>query len=77
MTHLKKNRSNRNKSDGGRSPLCWFRAHLSQISEGFWFCLSFILFILLGPFSAIVVLIGLGSLAGEDKRQSMVEPARL
>ncbi|WP_028317423.1 hypothetical protein [Desulfobulbus elongatus] len=64
-------------NDGGRFRLSWVRAHLSQITEFFWFCLSFILFLLMGPFSAVVVLIGLGSLASEEKRERMREPARL
>ena len=55
----------------------WIRAHLAQISEFLWFCLTFILFVLLGPFSAIVALIGLGSLASEENRERMVEPAKL
>jgi hypothetical protein len=31
----------------------------------------------MGPFSAVVVLIGLGSLASEENRAKMIEPARL
>lgn len=67
----------RQPSDGGHSLAMWFRAHLPQISEWFWFGLSFLLFILLGPFSAVVALIALGSLASEEQRERMVEPARL
>jgi len=37
-----------------------------QISEWFWFCLSFILFIVLGPFSAPVALIVLARLGLEE-----------
>lgn len=55
----------------------WVRSHLTHIAETFWFCLSFILFLILGPFSAIIVLIGLGSLASEENRERMTEPARL
>jgi len=64
-------------NDGGHSLTAWVRAHLTNITESFWFCLSFILFLLMGPFSAIVVLIGLGSLASEENRERMSEPARL
>lgn len=64
-------------NDGGRSLPTRIRAHLTNITESFWFCLSFILFLLMGPFSAIVVLIGLGSLASEENRERMSEPARL
>ena len=59
------------------SPVRWVHAHLPQIIESFWFCLTFFLFLLMGPFSAIVVLIGLGSLASEKNREQMTEPAHL
>lgn len=62
---------------GGQIRFSWVREHLAQISEAFWFCLSFLLFLIMGPFSAVVVLIGLGSLASEEKRERMQEPARL
>lgn len=39
---------------------------LGQISEWFWFCLSFMLFIVLGPFSAPVALIVLVRLGMEE-----------
>jgi hypothetical protein len=55
----------------------WIKAHLAQIAGSFRFCLNFIVFLLLGPFSAIVVLIALASLASEEKRERMREPARL
>lgn len=64
-------------NDGGHSLPTRRWAHLTNITESFWFCLSFILFLLMGPFSAIVVLIGLGSLASEENRDRMSEPARL
>lgn len=64
-------------SDGGHFLATWIRAHLAQITESLWFCLTFVLFVLLGPFSAIVALIGLGSLASEENRDRMVEPAKL
>jgi len=63
--------------DGGHSRITWVRTHWARITESFWFCLSFVLFLLMGPFSAIVVLIGLGSLASEENRERMKEPARL
>lgn len=64
-------------NDGGHSLATWIRAHLSQIAESFWFCLTFVLFLLMGPFSAVAVLIGLGSLASEENRERMTEPAQL
>lgn len=48
-----------------------------QFIEIFWFCLTLFLFVLMGPFSAIAVLIGLGSLASEKNREQMIEPAHL
>ena len=49
-------------------------ARISTLSEVFWFCLSFFLFLLMGPFSVFAVLIGLFSLTGEAQRDRMVEP---
>jgi hypothetical protein len=65
------------RKNGGSFLGRWVRLHLSHIAETFWFCLSFILFLVLGPFSAIIVLIGVGSLASEENRERMTEPARL
>ncbi|MBV5317382.1 MAG: hypothetical protein JZU50_06205 [Desulfobulbaceae bacterium] len=63
--------------DGGHFQATWIRVHLAQILESFWFCLTFVLFLLLGPFSAIAVLIGLGSLGNAENRERMTEPASL
>lgn len=41
-------------------------ALIEQVSEWFWFCLSFLLFIVLGPFSAPVVLLVLVKLGLEE-----------
>ncbi len=48
---------------------------LSRLSEYIWFCLSFLLFIIMGPFSAVAVVIALFSLAGKENQGKMVEPA--
>jgi len=77
MNILPQSKANPSRDDGGHSPVQWVRVHLTQIIESFWFCLTFLLFLLLGPFSAIAVLIGLGSLASEESRARMSEPARL
>jgi len=77
MNIISHSQVNTSGNDGGHSLVAWVRAHLAQITESFWFCLSFVLFLLMGPFSAIVVLIGLGSLASEENREQMREPARL
>jgi hypothetical protein len=39
---------------------------VEQLSESFWFLLSFILFVVLGPFSAPIALIALFKLGLED-----------
>lgn len=77
MKNLLHYQANQSGNDGGRSLVIWVRAHLTQFVETFWFCLTFVLFLALGPFSAIAVLFGLGSLAKEENRERMTEPARL
>mgnify|MGYP001025985992 CR=1 FL=1 len=57
------------------SPLARILAQVSRLSEPFWLCLSFGLFLIMGPFSIIAVLYGVWSLASEENRQKMVEPA--
>lgn len=44
-------------------------------SEPFWLCISFLLFVVMGPFSVIAVLYGLWSLANGENREKMIEPA--
>jgi hypothetical protein len=46
--------------------------HSEQLSEGFWFTAAFILFLLLGPFSAPIAVIAIFSL--RKNKGSMVEP---
>jgi hypothetical protein len=48
----------------------------ARISEIFWFCVSFCLFILMGPFSVIAVIGGLHSLAKSTQNSAQPEPAR-
>lgn len=77
MSVTKQSQLNQRKGDGGHTLLSWIQAHMSHICESFWFCLAFVLFIILGPFSAVVVLIGLGNLASEESRSKLVEPASI
>jgi len=77
MNILQHHQTNQSGDDGGHLPTSWIRTHLAQILESFWFCLTFVLFLLLGPFSAIAVLIGLGSLGNAENREQMTEPASL
>lgn len=48
---------------------------MGQLSEPFWFALSLILFIAMGPFSVIAVLIGLHTLAKRESEKDFPEPA--
>ena len=63
-------------NDGGHSLLQKTMMLLARLSEPFWFCMSFLLFLLMGPFSAVAVLVGLYTLAKENKSK-MIEPASL
>ncbi len=63
-------------NDGGHSLLQKTMRFFSSLSEPFWFCLSFLLFLLMGPFSAVAVLFGLCTLAKENKSK-MIEPASI
>ncbi len=49
----------------------------AHLGEAFWFVTSLLLFIALGPFSAIVALIGLGSLATKEQRKHLQGPAKV
>ena len=64
-------------NDGGHPLLQKTMSFLSTISEPFWFCVSLLLFLLMGPFSAVAVVIGLFSLASEENRKKMTEPASI
>ncbi len=77
MSILKQISINQRKSDGGQSLLKSIGKYWSKLSELFWFCLSFLLFLLMGPFSVFAVIIGLCSLAGEKNRSTMTEPASI
>ena len=48
---------------------------VSQLSEALWLCITFLLFIAMGPFSVIAVVYGLWSLSTGENRDKMIEPA--
>ncbi|MDR9501564.1 MAG: hypothetical protein RI601_07190 [Desulfurivibrionaceae bacterium] len=48
----------------------------ARLSEAFWFVTSLVLFVVLGPFSAIVALIALGSLARKEQTKDLQRPAK-
>jgi len=47
----------------------------AQFSETIWLCITFLLFIVMGPFSVIAVVYGLWALATGENKERMVEPA--
>ncbi|MFP3982814.1 MAG: hypothetical protein ACLFV2_03890 [Desulfurivibrionaceae bacterium] len=68
-------RSNRKRKNG--SCLTRIAEKFANSSENFWLCLSFLLFVVMGPFSIFAVLIGLVSLAKDKNNQEAPEPASL
>ena len=48
---------------------------VSWLSDILWPVFTFFLFVLLGPFSVIAVIIGLMSLGSAENREKMVEPS--
>ena len=50
-------------------------SRISELSELIWLCITFLLFIVMGPFSVIAVLYGLWALATGETKERMVEPA--
>ena len=48
---------------------------ISELSEMIWLCITFFLFILMGPFSVIAVIYGLWALATGENKERMTEPA--
>ncbi|MEN8140523.1 MAG: hypothetical protein ABFR97_04795 [Thermodesulfobacteriota bacterium] len=59
---------------GNQGMVARFSARLAGLSEAFWFCASLLLFLLLGPFSAVIVVIALFSLAGQSSCKEMAGP---
>jgi ABC-type microcin C transport system permease subunit YejB len=55
----------------------WHRlmVHFERVSEYFWFLVSFVLFVVLGPFSAPVVLLVLCRLGLQENDHVEPEPA--
>ena len=51
------------------------RNWISTWSETIWLGITFLLFILMGPFSVIAVIYGLWALSSEENRERMSEPA--
>jgi len=50
-------------------------SRISELSEIIWLCITFLLFIVMGPFSVIAVMYGLWALATGENKERMIEPA--
>lgn len=48
---------------------------IARLSEFIWLCITFLLFIVMGPFSVIAVVYGLWALATGENKEKMIEPA--
>ena len=49
-------------------------SRISELSELIWLCITFLLFIVMGPFSVIAVIYGLWALATGENKERMIEP---
>ncbi len=68
------------KNQGLRGSASWLAAigkRFAHLSEAFWFGTSLVLFVVLGPFSAVVALIALGSLATKGETKHLQSPAKV
>ena len=50
-------------------------SRISELSEIIWLCITFLLFIVMGPFSVIAVIYGLWALGTGENKERMIEPA--
>ena len=64
-----------NGNDNHISVMKSFVNRFSNLSEGIWLSITFLLFLAMGPFSVIAVVYGLWSLASAENREKLVEPA--
>jgi len=64
-------------STGEASLVSSLMDRVSQFSESIWLGITFLLFIVMGPFSVIAVVYGLWSLGTSENRDKMLEPASL
>jgi hypothetical protein len=67
---LSKSQTNQEK----KSLLTRLHDRFAKLSETFWFCLSLVLFVVMGPFSIIAVIFGIWSLANNQKVRESAEP---
>ncbi|MDA3833426.1 MAG: hypothetical protein PF495_08515 [Spirochaetales bacterium] len=63
----------------GQMNTAWYtrlHAKMSGLSESFWFVSALLLFILLGPFSAVVAVVALFHLSGSKAISKMKTPVK-
>ena len=68
------------KNQGLRGKAYWLAdlgKRFAHLSEAFWFVTSLVMFVVLGPFSAVVALVALGSLAKKDQTKHLQRPAKV
>lgn len=70
------NRVGHHREEGQVSVTQSFLNTFSRLSEVIWLCITFLLFIVLGPFSVIAVIYGLWALATDERTENLIEPAR-
>lgn len=75
MRALHHTQAGHNESEGHVSLFKNLANRIAQLSEIIWLCVTFLLFIIMGPFSVIAVIYGLWALATGENKGRMVEPA--
>ncbi len=62
---------------GAANMLAALGKRFAHLSEAFWFVTSLVLFVILGPFSAVVAVVGLCSLARKGETKDLQSPAKV
>lgn len=75
MRALDHNQTGHHGSEAHNSLIKVLSNSISRWSESIWLCTTFLLFIIMGPFSVIAVLYGLWALSTGENKEKMVEPA--
>lgn len=66
--------ANHQQKKGNKSIISKMAMAMSHSGEAFWFALSLVLFLVMGPFSVIAVIAGLYQIATSEKNQKSQEP---
>ena len=75
MKALDHSQANHHGSKENSSILNGVRNLISTWSETIWLSVTFLLFLLMGPFSVIAVIYGLWALSNGENKERMIEPA--